>query len=224
MSLALPSSSAERPSKSRRLTSLPSVAPTMRPVEATASTTSGSGLFQHRFRMQPGGNAGAHRRERLRLGEDLGIRADADFEILAPRALRDQHLLELHRRGRAGAQPREIVADQARHLGADRGGGGRVAVRALLDHALDHRDGEGDAGRLDRLQVDRRQQPRAAAVAGLRRRVGEQVSERRREAGPPPRASVAAGSVASQRSLIVAQVSVMSNASPSRTAITDGPP
>ncbi len=46
LSFALPSSSAERPSTSRRLTSLPSVAPTIRPAEATASTTSGSGLFQ----------------------------------------------------------------------------------------------------------------------------------------------------------------------------------
>ena len=37
---------AERPSMSRKLTSLPSVAPTIRPVDETASTTSGSGLFQ----------------------------------------------------------------------------------------------------------------------------------------------------------------------------------
>ncbi len=46
LSLALDSSSAERPSTSRRLTSLPSVAPTMAPFEFTTSTTSGSGLFQ----------------------------------------------------------------------------------------------------------------------------------------------------------------------------------
>ena len=45
LSLALPSSKAERPSRSRRLTSLPSVAPTMVPLEATTITTSGSGLF-----------------------------------------------------------------------------------------------------------------------------------------------------------------------------------
>ncbi len=45
LSLALPSSRADRPSTSRRFTSLPSVAPTIRPFEATASTTSGSGLF-----------------------------------------------------------------------------------------------------------------------------------------------------------------------------------
>ena len=46
LSLALPSRSALRPSKSRRLTSLPSVAPTILPAALTTITTSGSGLFQ----------------------------------------------------------------------------------------------------------------------------------------------------------------------------------
>jgi hypothetical protein len=46
LSLALPSSSALRPSMSRRLTSLPRLAPTMSPRLLTASTSSGSGLFQ----------------------------------------------------------------------------------------------------------------------------------------------------------------------------------
>ena len=46
LSLALPSSSADRPSKSRRFTSLPSVAPTASPRLLTTSTISGSGLFQ----------------------------------------------------------------------------------------------------------------------------------------------------------------------------------
>ena len=45
LSLARPSSSADRPSKSRRLTSLPSVAPCTLPSEAMTRTTSGSGLF-----------------------------------------------------------------------------------------------------------------------------------------------------------------------------------
>ena len=49
LSFALPSSSAERPSTSRRFTSLPKVAATMRPVEDAASTTSGSGLFHDEF-------------------------------------------------------------------------------------------------------------------------------------------------------------------------------
>ena len=46
LSLARVSSSALRPSTSRRLTSLPSVAPTIWPRLSTASTSSGSGLFQ----------------------------------------------------------------------------------------------------------------------------------------------------------------------------------
>ena len=53
LSFALPSSSALRPSKSRRLTSLPSVAPTTRPVSLTASTISGSGLFHSDFGWMP---------------------------------------------------------------------------------------------------------------------------------------------------------------------------
>ena len=46
LSLALPSNRALRPSMSRRLTSLPSVAPTISARLFTASTISGSGLFQ----------------------------------------------------------------------------------------------------------------------------------------------------------------------------------
>ena len=46
LSLAMPSSSALRPSMSRRLTSLPRVAPTIVPLAFTISVTSGSGLFQ----------------------------------------------------------------------------------------------------------------------------------------------------------------------------------
>ena len=37
-------------------------------------------------------------------------------------------------------------------------GAAEVALGVLLDQPLEQADGEGDAGRLDRLQVDRRQQ------------------------------------------------------------------
>ena len=53
LSLAFDNSSAERPSKSRKLTSLPSIAPTMLPRLDTTSTTSGSGLFQVDFGCSP---------------------------------------------------------------------------------------------------------------------------------------------------------------------------
>ena len=87
LSLALPSSSALRPSKSRRLTSLPSVAPTVSPRLFTASTISGSGIVPFRLRMDADLGAQPDRRHRLRLGEDLGVGPDAHLEVLRPGAL-----------------------------------------------------------------------------------------------------------------------------------------
>ena len=52
-SLALPSRSADRPSTSRRLTSLPRVAPRISPRLFTARTISGSGLFQRDIGCSP---------------------------------------------------------------------------------------------------------------------------------------------------------------------------
>ena len=52
-----------------------------------------------------------------------------------------------------GSMSRSDGADQAGDAGADRLGAGRVAGGALLDDALDHRAGEGDAAGLERLQV-----------------------------------------------------------------------
>ena len=54
-----------------------------------------------RLRMDADLGARADRRHRLRLGEDLGIGADADLEILRPRLLRDQRVLEPRRLRRA---------------------------------------------------------------------------------------------------------------------------
>ena len=88
LSLALPSSSALRPSKSRRLTSLPSVAPTTRPAAAHGQHDLRLGVVPLRLRMDADLGAGADRGHRRPLGEDLGVRADADFEILRPDALR----------------------------------------------------------------------------------------------------------------------------------------
>ena len=191
LSLALPSSSALRPSKSRRLTSLPSVAPTISPRLFTASTISGSGLFHVRLRVDADLGTGADRRHRLRLGEDLGVRTDADLEILRPRALRAISA-SLSRAppaspgARSRGRRRSARDQRPRTASALR----RVAARLLLDHALEHARDEGDAGGLDRLQVAGREEAtgqRASRVAG--RRVREHVGERRRPAAalPPPR-------------------------------------
>ncbi len=54
----------------------------------------------------------------------------------------------------------------------------RITARALLDHSLDHRDGEGDARRLDRLKIDGCEQPWLRHIAPIRRRIGENVRKR----------------------------------------------
>ena len=177
LSLALPSSSAERPSTSRRLTSLPSVAPTIRPSEATTSTASGSGLFQAEDGCSPASAPVPTAAMGLGLGEDLGIGPDADLEVLGPGAARDQRRLEPHGLVGAGAQLREILAHQGHDLGPDAGRGGVVAPRTLLDDAFEHRHREGDARRLHGLEVDGGEQPGPAGVAALRHGVGQHLVE-----------------------------------------------
>ena len=49
----------------------------------------------------------------------------------------------------------------------------RIAARLLLDHALQHARHERHAGRLDRLQVAGREEPRRAGVAASQRGIGE---------------------------------------------------
>ena len=120
MSLALESSSAERPSTSRRLTSLPSVAPTMAPLRGDHQHDFRLGIVPGRDRVQARLHAVADRRHRLRLGEDLRVRADADLQVLRPGALLDQHALELGGLRAAGHELGEIAAELGRHAVADR--------------------------------------------------------------------------------------------------------
>ena len=124
--------------------------------------------------MHAGVHERAYGRHRLGLGEDLRVRSNADLEILAPGVLLDQHLFQMRGFRRAWLQLRQIIAHEAGDLGADRGGGGQVAPRAFLDHAFQHGNREGDTRRLDRLQVDWRQQPWLAFITRFGRRVGQQ--------------------------------------------------
>ena len=129
--------------------------------------------------MHAGIHAGADGGHRLRLGEDLRVRPDADFEILAPRALLDQHLLQLHR-----LRPSRASAwrDRRRPAGSPRRGCAAAALRSPRARSSITRSSIDTAkvtpARLDRLQVDRRQQPGPRRVARLARRVGEHGVER----------------------------------------------
>ena len=128
--------------------------------------------------MQPGLHAVADGRHGLALGEDLRIRADADLQVLRPRALLDQHALQFGRLRAARHQRADVAAELGLHASADRLGLRGRAARLLLDDALQHRQREGDAGGLDRLQVAGREQPRLLGIAIGFRGVGEDGIER----------------------------------------------
>ena len=218
------SSSAERPSTSRRFTSLPSVAPTILPFDVATTTTSGSGIVPGRGREHADRHAGADRRHDLALGEDLGVRPDADFEILRPQALGLQHLLQFHRLRRAGLDLLDRAAERAFHVLARRSRALRRAARLLLDHALEQRDRERDARRLHGLQVDRREQMQALSDRACLPPCWR-GSRRDRRCGPRARPRpTRPGRATRQRSRIVANEREMSNTPSARTATTDGPP
>jgi hypothetical protein len=195
-----------------------------------ADDFAGAGDDQHHFRLGvvPGGDrmqAGfrqvADCRHRLCLGEDFGVRADADFQILRPHPALDKQLLERRRLLRAGFERAEIVADRCLDLAADLGGALGLAARLLLDNALQHGHDESHAGGLDGLQVDRGEQPGLLAVAGGAGRVGQHLGKRADR--------LAVGARMPQAIRILAGVAhggvlrVMSTRSSPRTATTDGP-
>ncbi|MNF42332.1 hypothetical protein D3C85_788830 [compost metagenome] len=107
----------------------------------------------------------ADRRQRLGLGEDFGVRADTHFQVLRPQALLHQHLAQGFGLGRARDDLRQVGADAAGQGLADGVGLGRVALGLFFHHPFQQAGGEGYAGGLDRLQVDRCQQPGQLLVA-----------------------------------------------------------
>src|SRR6185437_9663505 len=110
-----------------------------------------------------------HAGEDRRLREDLGIRPDADLEVLRPEALLAQHALRVQRLGGAGTNRRDTAAQSLDDERADLGGAGGIATDAFLDDPFDQAVDEGDAARLDHLQVNRREQVRAGQVLSKRR-------------------------------------------------------
>ncbi len=169
----------------------------------------------------PIGGAGADRGHRLRLGEDLGVRPDADLEILRPQALCLQQRFELHRLRRTGLESVDGAAERGLDFGAHLRRLLRRAARLLLDDALQQRDREGYARGFDGLQVDRCKQPWLCRVARCLGCVGKDV---RKIADAFALRGGGAPAGISHRSRMVGNVAEMSNTPASRIATTDGPP
>ena len=177
MSLALPRSRALRPSMSRRLTSLPSVAPTVLPADDTASTISGSGLFQVEAARMPISAPVPT--------DDIGwplVKISASGPMPTSRYC-DQTPRSISRSfSRAalsdpGLISDRSVADRVDHGLADGFGLAGIAARLLLDHALQQAGDEGDAAGLDRLQVAPGTGTRASTGRGVMGAVGEDVGQ-----------------------------------------------
>ena len=174
--------------------------------------------------MHAGVHAGADRGHRLRLGEDLGVRADADLQVLAPGALLDQHLLQPHGLGRARASAcsgrRRRAADD---LGAD-GAGGSSCRRGRVPRSP--------------APASRSANVTPAALIACRStgassqgRFGSRVSggvlasiaSTGPIASPPAARSAAAGSGVSHRSRMVGKVAEISRTAPSADRDDRGP-
>src|SRR5579864_7912125 len=109
----------------------------------------------------------------LRLGEDLGVGANANLKVSRPRALSDKYLLESQRIRRARPDVGEVVADDRNDGLAHRLRFSRIAACLFLDDPLKHTGDESYPTRLDRLQVAGSEEPRRAVVAPVPGRVGK---------------------------------------------------
>src|SRR5207247_10546435 len=122
-------------------------------------------IVPNRRGMNPNPRADAHRRHRWALREELRVRADADFEVLGPHALLDEHVLHACRLRRAGADAAEVGADDRLDLFARAVSERGIAARPLLDDALEEARDERHPARLDRLEIAWREHPRLRAIA-----------------------------------------------------------
>src|SRR5207249_6318219 len=115
--------------------------------------------------MNADARADAHRRHRWALREELRVRADADFEVLGPHALRDEHVLHPCRLRRAGADAAQVGSDDGLDLFARAVSERGIAARPLLDDALEEAPDERHPACLDRLEIAWREEPRLRAIA-----------------------------------------------------------
>src|SRR5882724_4489022 len=159
LSLARPSSSALRPSTSRRFTSLPSVTAAMAPSRLITSTSSGSGLLH----TEAGCTPTRAPSPTAAIGGHL-LKSSASGPMPTSRYC-DHILLDARRLGRAGRDAAQIGAHDGLDLAPRPVGEGRVALGALLDHPLEHARDERHPARLHRVQVRGGEQPRLARVA-----------------------------------------------------------
>ena len=178
MSLARPSSSALRPSTSRRFTSLPRVTATIAPSRLITSTSSGSGLLHTEAGCTPTrapvptAAIGGH----LLKSSASGPMPTSRYCDHIPLATRTSFTARGLRR--AGLDAAQVGSHDRLDLAARPVGQGRVALGALLDHALEQARHEGDAARLDRVQVGGREEPRPRGVARALHAVGRERLER----------------------------------------------
>src|SRR6185437_12645337 len=118
---------------------------------------------------------GADGRHRLSFGEDLGVRPDANFQILRPDALRDERALDGIRLGRAGTNIAQVVADDRDDRLPHRLSLAGIAACLLFDHALEEAGDERHTAGLDRLKIAWREQPWGSRVSRLFAGIAEHV-------------------------------------------------
>jgi hypothetical protein len=179
LSLALGSSSALRPSKSRRLTSLPRVAPAVSPRLFTASTISGSGLFQAESGWMPISAP-------LPTDDNTGALVKTSASGPMPTSRYCDHrpcsistCLICMACGEPGFTVRRFSPISPTTCLRTSFGPRRISPRLLFDDALDQARSKGHARRFDDLQIAGRKQKRLLRIEAFHARCCRPVPRRR---------------------------------------------
>src|SRR6202035_4322635 len=94
-------------------------------------------------------------RHRLRLGKNLCVWSNPDFEVLRPKSLLDQKLLQRSSLLTSWLELIQRLADRGDDFISNGGRLLRIAARLLFNDPFQQAHGKGHASRFDRLQVDR---------------------------------------------------------------------